>query len=138
METQNLYQSFNADKTIEELQYNLLQYKRTLESYIIEYSFFKYLLKSSIFKYNVINLFESLEQFKKDIMNLETATTELITKINSNRNQITKKIECDDLICDNYFIKEYDDLEKKIYDFLIIYSDFKSQMFQYLQSVIKH
>ena len=93
METQNLYQSFNADKTIEELQYNLLQYKRTLESYIIEYSFFKYLLKSSIFKPNAINLFESLEQFKKDIMNLETATTDLITKINSNRNQITKKIE---------------------------------------------
>ncbi|WP_347925543.1 hypothetical protein [Pontimicrobium sp. SW4] len=137
METQNIYKSFNNEKTIEELQYSMLQYKTTLESFKPEYSFYKHLLKSQIFKSNVINLFEYLERFKKTIADHEISTANLIIEINSHNNQITKKIECDDLVCDNYFIKEYDVLENKIHTFLIEYSNFKLQMLPYLQSAIK-
>lgn len=138
METQNTYISFNAEKTIEELQYKMLQYNTTLESFVVEYSFYMHLLKSEAFRPNVINLFEYLERFKKTLAHLETSTKSLIIEISSHNNQITKKIECEDLICDNYFIKEYDALENKIHNFLIEYSNFKSQMLPYLQSVIKH
>ena len=137
METQNTYRSFNDEKTIEELQYNMLQYKTTLESFKTEYSFYKHLLKSQIFRSNVINLFEYLERFKKTIAHHETSTANLIIEISSHNNQITKKIECDDLVCDTYFVKEYDILEHKIHVFLMKYSNFKSQMLPYLQSVIK-
>ena len=137
METQNTYRSFNDEKSIEELKYNMLGYKTTLESFKTEHSFFKHLLKSQIFKSNVINLFEYLEQLKKTIAHHETTTAKLIIEIGSHNNQITKKIECDDLVCDNYFIKEYDALENKTHDFLKEYSNFKSQMLPYLQSVIK-
>jgi len=138
MKTKNLYKSYNNDKTIEELQYNMLQYQKTLESFKTEYAFFKQLLRSSIFESNVINLFESLELFKKSIKNLETLTTNLITNISAQSTQITKKIECDDLVCDNYFIKSYDELEREIHNLLIKYPKLKSQMLPYLQSVLKH
>lgn len=139
MKTQNnTYRSFNVDKTIDELQYNMLQYQRTLESFKTEYVFFKQLLRASIFESNIINLFESLELFKKSIINLETSTTNLLIKISAQSTQITKKIECDDLVCDNYFIKDYDELEREIHDLSNKYYNIKLQMLPYLQSVMKH
>lgn len=138
METENTYKSFNDEKTIEELQYNMLRHKTTLESFIPEFSFFKYLLKSTIYKDTVINLFETLELYKNELTYLEKTTENLIIDAKAHSNKITDKIECEDLACDNYFINEYDKLEHKIPDFLIEYSSFKSKMFQYLQSVIKH
>lgn len=138
METQNTYRSFNAEKSIEELQYNMLQHKAILEAFNTEYSFFQYLLKSTIYKNNVINLFETLEDYKNEITYLKKRTENLIIKVKVQASKITEKLECNDLACDNYFIKEHDDLEQEIHGFVIKYTNFKSNMFQYLQSVIKH
>lgn len=50
--------------------------------------------------------------------------------------QIDKKIECEDLLCDNFFIKEIDDLKYEIFNFLVDFTALKLKIFKYLQHVI--
>jgi hypothetical protein len=50
MKTKNNYKSFNEKKSIEELKYNMLQYKTKIEEVIIEYTFYKNLIGASIYK----------------------------------------------------------------------------------------
>lgn len=137
METKNIFKSFNENKSIEELKYNMLQFKTRLEELIIECKFFKNLIEASIYKSNSINLFENLEKFKKDMKCLEKETLELLKDINSHSNSITNKIECEDLVCDNFFIGSHDRLEEKIHKLFIKSMNLKFKWFQYLESVFR-
>jgi hypothetical protein len=135
MKIKNNYKSFNEKKSIEELEYNMLQYKTKIEEKIIEYQFYKNLIGASIYKKNAINLFENLEAFKKEINATENEALELLSEINLQSNSISNKIECDDLLCDNYFIGSQDSVEEKTHQFFIKCTNFKIQFFQYLESV---
>jgi hypothetical protein len=137
MKKRTNYNSFNENKSIEELLHNMLQFKKRLEEVIIEYKFYKNLLEASIYKLNAINLFERLEEFKKDINTTEKEALELLQEIKSYSNLITNKIECEDLVCDNFFIKIHDELENKIYELFIKNTNLKLKCFQYLESVLK-
>ncbi|ARV15843.1 hypothetical protein [Polaribacter sp. SA4-12] len=137
MEAKNSYKCFNENKSIEELKYNMLQFKTRIEEEIIEYKFYKNLLEASIYKSKTINLFENLEKYKKGINATEKEALELLKEINLHSNSITNKIECQDLFCDNFFIKGHDKLEEKTQKFFIECTSFKIQLFQYLESVLK-
>ena len=136
METENLYKSFNNDKTIEELQYHMLQYKTRLQNVKAEQEFYSVLINAPIFKPYVINLFERLEQFKMGIKKTEKVASDLLNEVSSHTNKISNKIECEDVACDSFFIKTHEVLERKIYDFLTKTTASKSQLFQYIQSVL--
>lgn len=136
METKNIFKSFNEKKSIEELKYNMLQFKTKIEEELIEYKFYENLIEASIYKTNAINLFENLELFKKEINATENEASDLLIEINLHSNSISNKIECDDLFCDNFFIKRHDELEEKTHNFFIKCTKFKIQFFQYLESVI--
>jgi hypothetical protein len=138
MDVENIYKSFNENKSIEELKYNMLQYNKRLKEEIIEYKFYQNLIEASIFKSNTRNLFENLEMFKKDINNTENKALELLKEIEMHSNSISNKLECEDLFCDNFFIESHNDLEKKTYQFFIQCSNFKIKMFEYLESILKH
>ena len=136
METKIDYKSFNTDKNIEELKYNLLQERETFRNLIIEEEFYKKLLNAPIYKTNKLNLFETLEGFKNELKNSAETNKLLLNEIGMQLFQIDKKLECDDLVCDNFFINELDDLELKIHDFLLNITSLKSRMFEYIQDVI--
>jgi len=136
MNAPNVYQSFNREKSIDEMQYGFLDYKKRLQDLEEELTFLKGIIDAAIFKPKVMNLFESLALFKKDINLLDKTRLLLLNKVNSQLNQINQKFECQDLACDNYFIKAHDDLEREIYEFLLKITDFKSRLFRYVQSVI--
>lgn len=137
MEIKNNYKSFNEKKTIDELKYTMLQYKARLEEEIIEYKFYKKLLEASIFKENTVNLLENLKIFKKEIGATENEAESILREVKLQANSIVNKIECNDLFCDNFFIKNYDKLEEQAYIFFNKCTNFKIQLFQYLESVIK-
>jgi len=136
MKTKIEYKSFNNNKAIEELQYNLLQKRETLRNLIAEHQFYTFLLNAPIYKSLALNLFETLEGFKSEIEKVDQKTKMLLNEIGMQLYQIDKKIECQDLVCDNFFIKEIDNLEYKTSIFLIDIIDLKSRIFQYLQHVI--
>jgi hypothetical protein len=136
METKIEYKSFNTDKTIEELKYNLLQQRETFRNLIIEEEFYKKLLNAPIYKSHKLNLFETLEGFKNELKNNAETNKLLLNEIGMQLFQIDKKLECNDLVCDNFFIKEIDDLELKIHDFLSEITALKFRMVEYFKDVI--
>ncbi|MCX7546709.1 hypothetical protein OS188_01945 [Xanthomarina sp. F1114] len=137
MQTHQEYKSFNTEKSIDELQYNMRCYVEDLRSLKEELGFMSFLVNSNIYKSNMMDLFENLERHKKSINQYNNKCELLIIEANLQANQITQKIECDELACDNYFIDAQNNLEKDIHDFIIQSGILKSEIFNYLQSVIK-
>ena len=136
MKPKTEYKSFNTDKTIEELNYNLLNKRDVFRDLIIEQDFYKKLLNAPIYKSQKLNLFEILEDFKRALKNTAETTKELLNEIGMQLFQIDKKVARNDLFCDHFFIKEMDDLELKIHDFLFKISVLKTDMFEYCKDVI--
>lgn len=136
MEAIEVYRSFNSNKSIEELQYNISRNITTIENLKFELQFYKFLLSKTIFKPHVINLYERLTQFKNEIITMNESSITLINELNSHAHQIRNKIECEDLACDNFFIKNHDDLELKVFRFNTNIFNFKFRLFQYIESVI--
>jgi hypothetical protein len=136
METKIAYKSFNTNKTTEELQYNILQEREIFRNLILEQEFYTALLSAPIYKSQKLNLFETLEGFKSEIEKTTQRTKVLLNEIGMQLFQIDKKVECEDLLCDNFFIKEIDDLEYKIANFRVDITALKLGIFTYLQHVI--
>jgi hypothetical protein len=138
METHVEYRSFNSDKGIDELLYNISQYKVKLIKLEEELRFCKFLIEARIFKEGVINLFETLIIFDKKIDVHMISIKSLLLELTTHSNEIINKIECDNLECDLFFIKTQDQLERESYNFITDVEHFKSQIFQYLKSTIKN
>ena len=137
MQTHIEYKSYNNKKSIEELQYNIQIYAESLQYLKEELHFLQFLINAHIYKPKTMNLFENLEQFKKELGKCIKKTDKFIIKINSHKNQIANIIECDELACDNYFINFHNELEENIYKFKCNILKLKSKIFNYLLSVIQ-
>ncbi|WNH10656.1 hypothetical protein [Thalassobellus suaedae] len=136
MDTLEIYKSFNSDKSIEELQYNILKESTNLDNLKFELQFYKLLLNKSIYKPHALNLYERLTGFKNEITSINKKGMSLLNELNTQAHQIRNKIECDDMACDNFFIKNHDNIELKVFNFKTQVFNFKFRLFQYLQSVI--
>lgn len=136
METFQSYKSFNSNKSIEELKYNMRHFEIELKDVKFELQFYNFIIEADVFKPHVFNLFEKLEKYKNQINSIEEHRAHLLEDINTHINLITNKIECDDMACDNFFIKKYEGIESKIFDFKKILNALKLNLFQFLESVI--
>ncbi len=136
METQVSYKSFNQDKTIEELKYNLLQKRTILRNVITDYRFYAFLLDKPVYKPQITNLFERLEEFKRRIEKIDRRNKILLNEIGMQLYQIDKKMNREDLAYDHFSMRKIDELEYEIAVFLTDASSLKSQIFQYLEHTI--
>jgi len=136
MEALQVYKSFNSNKSIEELQYNVSREISKLENLNLELEFYLLLIEKPIFKNHVMNLFETLNNLKSELKIFNTHRINLLNDLQTHYNQIINKIECDDIACDNFFINEHDDIELKIFNFNNNLLDFKFKLLQYLHNVI--
>lgn len=129
------YKSFNGNKSIEELQYNISKAINRVEYLKLDLEFYTILIDKPFFKNHMINLYESLSMFKKELKALSDNRASLLDKMYSHSNHIRNKIECDDLACDYFFIKEHDDIELRVFNYHKTFLDLKFRLFQYLESV---
>ena len=134
METSHLYKSFNNNKSIEEMQYTIISETTIIENLKFELQFYKALLSKPIFKPHVMNLYERLVTFKNEINTINEYGVSLLSELSSHANQIRNKIECDNLACDNFFIKKQDTIEHKIFNFKAEIFNLKFRLFQYIES----
>jgi hypothetical protein len=131
------YKSFNGNKTVEELEYNMLTYKTRIEYLESELVFFNFLLDKNIFESRIMNLFENLALFKKEISFLNKTRKTILNDLTKHAGQLATKIECDDLACDYYFINKHDELEENILHFFLKTTLFKNKIIEFIESVIK-
>ena len=138
METQIEYTSFNANKSVEELVYNVNQYQIHLEYLNKELQFLKFLIESNIFKPQVMNLFEVLTLFDRKIDQAIKTTEVLKSELQKETSILSNKTEYKNLKSNDYFLKQHDVLELKIVNHITEINTFKIEVFQYLRSVIKN
>ncbi|TYA58043.1 hypothetical protein [Formosa maritima] len=136
MKTHLKYTSFNQEKSIEELQYNMLFQLDKLQFLKEELFFLQFLISSDIYSSKVMNLFENLEHFKKEINKQLKTCEKLIIDLSFHVNKITDKVECNDIACDNYFINTHTSLEQTTIKYFNQVSQLKLEIYNYLQSVI--
>ncbi|GAA4280951.1 hypothetical protein [Gaetbulibacter aestuarii] len=136
METLEFYRSFNGNKTIEELQYNITKAISKLENLDIELEFYDVLLEKPIYKSQMLNLYERLSGFKNEVQVLEKKRSDLLNDLQSHLHLIKNKLECQDMACDNFFIKAQDTMEMRVVNYQNSLSDFKFKLFPYLKSVL--
>ncbi|MFH4967168.1 hypothetical protein V8G61_03095 [Gaetbulibacter sp. M240] len=138
METLEFYRSFNADKSIEELQYNISKAISKLENLELELDFYSDLLEKPIYKSQMLNLFERLSAFQKEVTTLEENRSQLLKDLKSHSILLKNKIKCQDLACDHFFIKAHDTMELRVVNYQNSLSDFKFKLLTYLKSVLKN
>lgn len=136
METLEFYRSFNANKTIEELQYNISKAISKLENLELDLEFYDILLEKPIYKSHMLNLYERLSGFQKEVQKLEKKRSALLQDLYSHSNLIKNKLECQDMACDSFFIKSQDTMEMRYVNYQNSLSDFKFKLFPYLKSVL--
>jgi len=136
METQEIYRSFNSNKSIEELRYIMMQHKKRIQYLEEDLEFLKFLMNRDIFKSRAMNLFENLELFKKELNKINVARIDLLNEISVQTDKIRVKIESKSLFCDNTFIQVVDSLEYKAHQFFTEWEYSKLQIIQYLKSVL--
>ena len=114
----------------------MLLNKVRLDELKTDFQFYAHLIEASIFKPDIINLFEKLQDIKSNIDLVKKGASDLANEVLSQINLIEKKIECEDVACDTFFISNYELLQHKLHEFFTkVYSD-KQHMFKYLRSVI--
>jgi len=136
METLQAYKSFTDDKSIEEIQFNILMDITSLENLKFELQFYKVLLEKPIFKPHEINLYETLVKFKTEIQAMNEDSAALLHDLSLDAKLIGNKIECEDLACDQFFIAKHDAVKQKIFNFNEKIFIFKFRLFQFIESVI--
>jgi hypothetical protein len=136
MEKYDIYKEFSSDKTIDELRFNLRFYKSRLELLNLEFDFFKHVLNANIYNSRTPNLFESLELFKKRIDEKMKFNSNLLLEIESQYTAVELKMECDELSCDDYFVRRNYELELDVVNFLTETAKLKSEMMEFLKSLI--
>ncbi|MFD2724685.1 hypothetical protein [Hyunsoonleella rubra] len=136
MEAIYTYQSFNRDKSIDELYYNTLREENYLENLKFELQFIKNLLDRPIFKVRTMNLYEKLAVFKNEINAVNKISNSLLDELNANAGKIKRKIEFEDVDYDDAFKSEYDDIELKVFNLKTKIFNLKFRLFQYLEGVI--
>ncbi|WP_299396917.1 hypothetical protein [uncultured Gelidibacter sp.] len=137
MKKHKIHKYAYTDKSTEELQFNLAFYDSRLSLLAEEFDFFKHVLSSHIFDAKTPNLFEELELWKQQIDEFMTVATKLTQEVQKQYNEVQLKVECDEVSCDDYFLRAYHDTELEVVTFLTQTAQFKSEMMEYLQGLIK-
>ena len=136
METLEFYRSFNSNKSIEELKYNISKAISKLENLQLELEFYTLLVEKPIYKKHMPNVFERLTEFRKELVQLDKTRKKVLQDLYKQARLIKNKIECQDMACDTFFIKTQDDMELQVVHFQNSLSDFKFKFFPYLKSVL--
>lgn len=136
MEKFDIYKEFYSDKTIDELRFSLKVYKSRLDLLNREFEFFRHLLNSKMCNPKTPNLIEKFDHFKQQMEHQMKLNQNLLDEIERQNNEVGLKLECDELSCDNYFVRENYNLELEVVNFLAQTDQLKSEMMAALQSLI--
>ncbi len=138
MKTEDIYKTFEHDKSSDELLYNTSLWEADLSFVKTETLFIQNIIKHFPFKSKVPNLYEQLQLFMQELTIAKTDSSNLIDKIYMHNNELHGISECEDISCDNYYMVEYEKLAKDVFKFLNYYKHLKLNIYQYINGIIKN
>lgn len=134
MELQEHHNDEEVQKSQMELEVQNLREK--LEFITKELAFYKLLLNSDLIAKSASN-FEDARFLLSRRENLEKNHQQFLQLSLQLQDNLTGFLECDDVQCENHYLKEYLDFKVQIEQYLRTYREFKEAGFRYLGSGIK-
>jgi hypothetical protein len=103
-----------------------------------EITFINKLLNSNAFETTHANVFEKIDTFKHQIRTESRELKNLKEIVDDHENKMRGMIECDDLSCDAVYLSNHESLKVHFEKFLKNFSEYKSKIYNYIGSVLKH
>ena len=125
------------EKKVEELHWEIQQWKSHFQFLDDELTFIERLLGSYVFQPNTPNLFERLQEYKIKIQKLETTKKKVRDYISAHENTLGGMLECMDSACDLAFYRKHDKLQLKVDDCFTEFQELKSKIFNYAGGILK-
>jgi len=125
------------EKKVEELHWEIQQWKSHFQFMEDELTFIARLLDSYAFQPNTPNLFERLQDYKSRIKKIKTTKKEVRDHISKHENTLGGMLECTDSACDLNYYRKHETLKAKVN---ICFGDFqklKSGIFNYAGGILK-
>lgn len=127
----------SSEKELKTIHIDTLEWKSNLQFIENEIQFINQLLNSYVFEPTTPNLFERLQEYKKQIVDTEEEILKMKEGIRKHENQLGGMLECDTISCDNSYYQEHE-LMKMSYDQLFKnFRKLKSEIFGYAGGILK-
>jgi hypothetical protein len=126
-----------SKKEIKEIHLDILKWKSSLRFIEGEIQFINQLLNSYVFEPDTPNLFERLQEFKKQIEAIEKEMQNINQDIRTHESKLGGMLECDTISCDNFYYKNHTSVWRTFDDFYKNFSRSKSEIFLYAGGVLR-
>lgn len=125
-------------KKLEDLHWQIQQWKSNLQFMEDEILFINRLLSSYAFQPNTPNLFERIEDFKSRIKKISIVKQEINIRITKHENILGGILECADAECDLTYYQKQDKLQTEVDFCLDHFRQLKSEIFNYAGGILKN
>lgn len=129
--------SIGQEKKVEELHWDIQQWKSHFQFMENELTFIARLLASYAFQPNTPKLFERLQDYKSRIKKIKTTKKEVRNHISKHENTLGGILECTDSACDLNYYRKHKTLKAKVIACFEDFQNLKSEILNYAGGILK-
>ena len=129
--------STEQEKKVEELHWEIQQWKSQFQFVEDEILFIERLLNSYVFQPNTPNLFERLQDYKARLKRSKPSREEIRKRISAHESNLGGMLECVDTACDLTYYRKHDSLQNDVDKCFGDFQNLKSEIFNYAGGILK-
>jgi predicted nuclease with TOPRIM domain len=125
-----------AEDILREFHGDTLRWKSMLSYKENDILFIEKLMNSKVFKVTKSNLFERLEELKKEAEIIVSELKKLKKEVNEYEAKLSGILECEDISCDTYYMENHKSLTDHFEEFYKDFNEYKTRVFNYTGGVL--
>lgn len=137
MNSEILYKSFGNSKSINEILYVINCWNLDLKFTKSEINFILKLIETYPFNSNIPNLFERIQLFSKDLLEIENERKKLLSKIENYRKDLIGQEEQHHFETHDYYLIEFHHTAEMVFDYQKKLKKLKGTVFEYVTGLIE-
>ncbi len=102
------------EKNVEDFMADISQWEKKFYQFSEEITFFKTLVTSDVFDNKMPNLYEKLQEYYNQIIDIKEEKTNLQEAIHNHKNDLAGMMECEDISCESFYHSQHHKLTGRI------------------------
>lgn len=131
------HRSSANEKSIDELQADTSRWNDLFQINTEEIRFLKQFLTSDIFEGPVPNLYEKLQGFFNELVELKSEKISLHEEMRNHKNDLNGMMECEDISCESFYHARHQELGERIEKHLSKVQDLKMRIIRFSTPLLK-
>ena len=126
------------EKNVDDLMADTSQWDKAFFEHTAELTFFKTLVTSDVFENKMPNLYEKLQEYYNQIIDIRDEKVELQEAIHNHKNDLDGMMECEDISCESFYHSQHYNLTKRIENHLSRFRDMKLNLIRFTTPLLKN